>query len=391
MTMYTVIGAFDDRQSAQRTVDALVEEGIPRASIDVQATPDTLDSTASSVPRYDTGSTTTSSDRDEGFVGGVRHFFASLFGNDDDAQVGIYSEAVRRGSTIVVVDAADETLADRAAQLMRDQGGTIDLDERSSAWRSEGWQAGHRGVEGGTAGAMAMQALGSEDRVVHTAAAGTDGERFTDRDALAGGDRAANLAGTGTAALSIDEQQRMRATSGADREVVMPVVQEEVKVGKRSVEQGGVRVIRRVTETPISELVRLREERARIERRPVDRAATTADLENFREDTIEVRERTEEPVVEKVARVVEEVVVGREVSERTERVEDTVRRTDVEVDRLARDADQRLERATGDAWADEEDKVAGGPNPPPGTQPRERSLGEKLKGAIRDDRPASRH
>ncbi|MCU0760901.1 MAG: YsnF/AvaK domain-containing protein [Steroidobacteraceae bacterium] len=381
--MYTVIGAFDDRQSAQRTVEALVEQGIPRASIDLQSTPDTLDSSASSVPRYDAGNAA-DGDRDEGFLGGVRHFFASLFGNDADAQVGIYSEAVRRGSTILVVDAADEGLADRAAQLMRDQGGTIDLDERSSAWRSEGWQDGsqHRGVEGGTAGAMALQALSGEERVVHTAPAGADrdlGEqrsgdrdRFTDRDALTGGDRAADLA-------------------GADREVVMPVVQEEVKVGKRSVEQGGVRVIRRVTETPISELVRLREERARIERRPVDRAATTADLQNFREDTIEVRERTEEPVVEKVARVVEEVVVGREVSERTERVEDTVRRTDVEVDRLAREADQRLERATGDAWNDEEDKVAGGPNPPPGTQPRERSLGEKLKGATRDDRPTSRH
>lgn len=373
--MYTVIGAFDDRQSAQATVDTLLQQGIPRTSIDVQSTPDTLDSTASSVPRRETGGTAGRDGGDEGFFAGVRHFFSSLFGNEEDAQVGLYSEAIRRGSTIVVVDAVDESQADRAAQLMRDQGGTIDLDERSAAWRAQGASGTeHRGVEGGTAGAMAAQALSDEDRVVHTAAGRKerdlgedrfgDRDRFTDRDALA----------------------------GAQRDVVMPVVQEEAKVGKRTVEQGGVRVIRRVTETPVSELVRLREERARVERRPVDRPATAADLENFREDTVEVRERTEEPVVEKVARVVEEVVVGREVDERAERVEDTVRRSDVEVDRLAREADQRLERATGDAWSGEEDEVAGGPNPPPGTPPRERTLGEKLKGATkRNERPSSRH
>jgi len=37
------------------------------------------------------------------------------------------------------------------------------------------------------------------------------------------------------------------------------------------------------------------------------------------------------PVVAKTARVVEEVVVGRETTERTETVKDTVRREEVEV------------------------------------------------------------
>ena len=117
----------------------------------------------------------------------------------------------------------------------------------------------------------------------------------------------------------------------------MPVVQEELEVGKRAVAGGGVRVVKRVTETPVSEMVRLREEHAHVERRPVDRAATEADLANFEEGTVEVREMSEEAVVAKKARVVEEVVVGKEVTERSETVSDTVRKTDVEVERVAGD------------------------------------------------------
>jgi len=57
---------------------------------------------------------------------------------------------------------------------------------------------------------------------------------------------------------------------------------------------------------------------------------TDAD-EAFREGTLEVTERAEEAVVSKTARVVEEVVVGKQVEEHTETIRDTVRRTDVDV------------------------------------------------------------
>jgi uncharacterized protein (TIGR02271 family) len=108
------------------------------------------------------------------------------------------------------------------------------------------------------------------------------------------------------------------------------VVKEELEVAKREVQTGGVRVYSRVTETPVSESVNLREEHATIERRAVDRPATVADL---KEGFVEVRETTEQPVVSKAARVVEEVVVGKEASERTETIHDTVRGTEVEVER----------------------------------------------------------
>lgn len=113
----------------------------------------------------------------------------------------------------------------------------------------------------------------------------------------------------------------------------IPVVEEELQVGKREVEQGGVRVSSHVEERPVEQQVNLREEHVRVERRPVDRPVGNAE-KAFQEGTIEVTEKAEVPVVAKQARVVEEVVIGKEVSERTETVRDTVRKTDVNVEEV---------------------------------------------------------
>jgi stress response protein YsnF len=79
--------------------------------------------------------------------------------------------------------------------------------------------------------------------------------------------------------------------------------------------------------------VNLREEHVRVERRPVDRPASEADIRRAQQaGTIEVREKAEQPVVQKEARVVEEVRVGKEATERTETVRETVRKTDVQVE-----------------------------------------------------------
>jgi hypothetical protein len=82
----------------------------------------------------------------------------------------------------------------------------------------------------------------------------------------------------------------------------------------------------------VEEDVRLREERVHVERRPVDREVP-AGAEAFRERSFEVDEIREEPVVAKEARIIEEVVISKDVQDRSAKVRDTVRRTDVEVDR----------------------------------------------------------
>ncbi len=94
-----------------------------------------------------------------------------------------------------------------------------------------------------------------------------------------------------------------------------------------------MRVSTHVTETPVQEQVQLHEEQVKVERRPVNRAATSADAA-FKEGTIEVTERSEEAVVTKQARVIEEVVISKQARDRTETVHDTVRRTDVDVEEV---------------------------------------------------------
>jgi uncharacterized protein (TIGR02271 family) len=118
----------------------------------------------------------------------------------------------------------------------------------------------------------------------------------------------------------------------AGRDVHIPVIEEELQVGTREVERGGVRVYSRVTERPVEQEVHLHDETVHVERHPVDRPATEADVAAAKEGTLEVTETDEEAVIAKHARVVEEVVINKDVEEHTETVRDTVRRTEVEVE-----------------------------------------------------------
>lgn len=111
----------------------------------------------------------------------------------------------------------------------------------------------------------------------------------------------------------------------------IPVVEERLNVGKREEEVGAVRIRSRIIEKPVEETLRLREQTVMIERIPVNRPATGADTE-MREGELEIRKTREVPVVNKEARVVEEVNVRKDVREHEEVVRDTVRKKDVVVD-----------------------------------------------------------
>ncbi|HEX8505630.1 MAG TPA: DUF2382 domain-containing protein, partial [Hymenobacter sp.] len=71
-----------------------------------------------------------------------------------------------------------------------------------------------------------------------------------------------------------------------------------------------------------------------VQRRDVNRPATEADFNAFKEGDISVTESAERAVVAKEARVVGEVSIGKEVTERDQVVRDTVRSTDVQVEQL---------------------------------------------------------
>jgi uncharacterized protein (TIGR02271 family) len=143
---------------------------------------------------------------------------------------------------------------------------------------------------------------------------------------------------TRTGADAARERGRAGTREVETGDVKVPVVEEELQVGTRQVQRGGVRLYTRVTERPVEETVRLRDEEVHVERRPVDRPATEADVAAAKEGAVEVTETDEEAVARKQARVVEEVVINKDVAERTETVRDTVRRTEVEVEPVGAEA-----------------------------------------------------
>jgi stress response protein YsnF len=235
-----------------------------------------------------------------------------------EEEAGYYAEGVRRGGTLVTVRADDHGV-DRAVAVM-ERHNAVDVDQRAAYWRQGGWTGYTPEARPYTA-----EEIGRE----------RDLYRNTPGVERAG----ASAAATGAQAAA--QSHAPRGTSPVSgEETTIPVVEEDVRVGKRAVERP-VRVYTRVTEKPVEEHVQLREERVRVERRPADRPASTADRDAFREGTIEVTETREEPVVAKQARVVEEVAVRKDVGERTETVRDTARRTDVEVEQAG------AERGTG--------------------------------------------
>lgn len=134
-----------------------------------------------------------------------------------------------------------------------------------------------------------------------------------------------------------------RGDSNNRNETTIPRVEETLEVGKREVERGGVRVRSRIVERPVEESIRLREERVNVERQSVDRPVTAADENLFQEREIELTERSEVPVVNKQARVVEEVKISKDVNEREETIRDTVRNTEIDIDNIESDRTRRTD------------------------------------------------
>ena len=213
-------------------------------------------------------------------VGGLAGALVNWGVPEEEAE--FYAEGVRRGGTLVAVKSEDS----RVNEVLRimNQYGPVDVRERSSLWRSEGW--------------------GGSDT---TAAVDTTRAR------------AASTTPT---------------TRNVENEAAIPIVEEELRVGKREVDKGGVRVHTYMEAKPVQQSVEVREENVYVDRRPVDRTVDPSTIDAFQERTYEVRERAEQVVPEKQARVVEEVVVGKKVDKHMETVADTVRRTRVEVEKM---------------------------------------------------------
>jgi len=289
MTQRTVTAMYDSSSAAEAARDRLVGIGVPSAAITIRGT------------GASTGTTTTAGDDTRSFWEELK----SLFVPDEDRQT--YAEGLRRGSYLLTAQ-VPAGLEDQVYDVLEDSG-AVDLDTRTSEWQASGWKGyGTEGVAGGTA----YSESGIATTGTGTAFAATDQRATTARSGAA-------LAGS-TGARDVTEGEES-----------VQLMEEQLRVGKREVGRGSVRVRSYVVEQPVEEQVDLRQERVTIERRPVNREIAPGEAA-FQERTIEAVERGEEAVVSKTARVTEEIGIRKDVERETETVRDTVRRTEVEVE-----------------------------------------------------------
>ena len=120
-------------------------------------------------------------------------------------------------------------------------------------------------------------------------------------------------------------------TGHDERAGTIELAEEKLKVGKRVVDKGRVRLRSYVVSEDVEADVDLRDEHVEVERRAVDRPAGAGE-DVFRERSIEMEEHDEEAVVSKEARVTEEIDLKKTADVETRTVRDTVRHTEVEVD-----------------------------------------------------------
>lgn len=138
-----------------------------------------------------------------------------------------------------------------------------------------------------------------------------------------------------------DDKLYRNRKQAASNEQNIPVIKEELNIDKREVETGGIRLRSRIVENEVEENIHLRTENVNIEHVQVDRPAAE---EDFQQNKVEMHESEEVPVVNKEARVVEEISLQKDVTERDETIRDTVRETDIDInkdeDRTHRDTDR---------------------------------------------------
>ena len=283
---------FETRAEADAAVNDLVAAGIARDQISVAA-------------RGALGTTPTSGDRS------FWEELKDLFLPAEDRYA--YAEGLRRGGAVVSVR-TEETGYERVLEIL-DREGALDLDKQQASWREEGWT----GYPGESAASTAANVVSQRD--------------------------------LGAVSSSETATSPRLETAAAGAEEVLPVYEEQLRVGKRDVSHGRVGIRSYVVEMPVNEQIRLHSESVQVERKPVDRPVAAGDA-LFQDRVIEAEERAEEAVVGKETRVKEELTLRKTAADRTQDISDTVRHTEVEIQ------DDRGGRGTLGAAADISGQIA---------------------------------
>ena len=315
-----IVALYDTMAEANAAKQALVSAGVDGGS--VQVMDKSADSMAGGVD-YESGN--------QGMWGAIK----SLFVPDEDAHA--YSHAIDKGHAMVVVSPNRTSNREQIIHVLE---GTnpIDFDAKLEEWRQSGYD--YSAPAAGMAAGAGAAASATVDRAASTpanyAVNQTTATNNIPASASTTGAAASMASDTSTAGAMPARPVTTQATTATSQDTspdTIKVMEERLRVGKREVAGGAVRVRSYVVERPVEEQVSLHEEHVSVERRPVDRAVTATDAARaFQDRTIEARATSEEAVVAKDVRVVEEIGLKKEASDRTETVRDTVRKTEVEVE-----------------------------------------------------------
>ncbi len=328
MATHTITAFFDSRAHADEALVTLKQSGI--AAADITLLP----------PVAETGTYDRVDEKGKGFWASLE----DLFGGTEDQAT--YAEGLRRGGTMVSVRASDPDV-DRVIDIL-EQHGSVDLDERETLWRSEGWSAETPLVQdrATTSGLTGVMGLGA-------AAVGTASPAVTAYDERRDASLTTAVVEPGLISTPVQTVAETRVSGlapsivagqlRADSDDLIQVVEERLDVGKRAVSRGKVRIHTSVVERAVTENITLHSETLTVDRHAVNRpvALGALDVDPFKERVIEMEEIDEEAVVAKSARVVEEINLRKDAADRVETIRDTVRSTKVDIE------DGRSVTATG--------------------------------------------
>ena len=267
MSMETIVAVFDTAPHAAAAVQDLVSAGVP----------------ADAITQHSSGTASGATGTSLGAPAREKGFWSSLFGGEPEQEYdsAVYDRSLQSGSTIVSVKAPEQSLSQVMDILERHN--PIDIDDRAATYGTTSSSAATSTAAGTGAGLAATPAFATKPSVMAD-----------------------------------------KATGGT-----IQLAEESLAIGKRAVNRGTTRVRRYVIETPVEEQVSLHSERVVVDRRPV--TGQVAGTVDFSDKVLEATETDEQAVVGKTSRVVEEVALRKEASDRTETVRDTVRRQDVEI------------------------------------------------------------
>lgn len=138
------------------------------------------------------------------------------------------------------------------------------------------------------------------------------------------------------------EPQRQAELENATQ--VIPVMQEQVTVGKRTVETGKLRISKKVTEDQTSVSIPLVHEEYQVERVPVNQVVDTPPpAMRYEGDTTIIPVLREVLVVQKRYEITEEIRITKRRTENTETQNVALRKEEVTIERTAADPNQKPE------------------------------------------------